>query len=103
MSSHKTQRATARSHLFCTNKYLRPYGLSWNLILAERRSGVANLPNQKTSRVSPAAAGTAHTSAICPAPIRPINGFWLYQFSRPLSSEGGVIGGRNADLHARVS
>src|SRR6266404_9661303 len=43
---------------------------------------------QKISRVSPAAGGTAHTSYICPSPIRPINGFWLYQFIKLISSEG---------------
>jgi hypothetical protein len=46
-------------------------------------------PHPEDSKVSPAAAGTAHTSSICPAPIKPINGFWLYQFSRLISSEGG--------------
>src|SRR5882762_2328477 len=44
---------------------------------------------QKISRVSPAAGGTAHTSYICPAPIRRINGFWLYRFIPPTTSEGG--------------
>src|ERR1700733_5609935 len=43
---------------------------------------------QKISRVSPAAGGTAHTSFICPAPIRPINGFWLYRFIKLINSEG---------------
>src|SRR6266404_9259188 len=43
---------------------------------------------QRISRVSPAAGGTAHTSYICPAPITPVNGFWLYQFIKLISSEG---------------
>jgi hypothetical protein len=34
------------------------------------------------------AGGTAHTSYICPAPINPANGFWLYQFIGVISSEG---------------
>src|SRR5258707_11945104 len=42
---------------------------------------------QRISRVSPAAGGMAHTSYICPAPIRPINGFWSYQFMKLISSD----------------
>src|SRR3984893_3772690 len=44
---------------------------------------------QRISRVSPATGGTAHTSYICPAPITPINGFWLYRLMKLISSEGG--------------
>src|SRR5260221_3365628 len=43
---------------------------------------------QKISRVSPAAGGTAHTSYIFPAPIRPINGFLVYRFVNPITAEG---------------
>jgi len=38
------------------------------------------------------AGGTAHTSYICPAPITPVNGFWLYQFIKLISSEACVRG-----------
>jgi hypothetical protein len=63
-----------------------PAGLPWNPLAHIR---VTTPSRSKISRVSPAAGGTAPTSLICRAPIRPINGFWLYQFSRPTSSEGG--------------